>query len=140
MSRTGRTQSPSEDAPKSGGDGKILGVDRNTAIIVAIVLGALILVLIYWRTRPKKESSDPHKHHVINNGCKTDAECPTGKHCKTSSGLCVECLGDGQCDGNENGNRCDTAANKCVQCNSNSDCNEGQECIGHVCSPPPPLV
>lgn len=134
MSRAGRTQSPMDDAPKASGNDKLFGYDRNTMLIIGIIVVGLILVLVWYYTRPKKEE-EPSRRTIINNGCKTDAECPTGKHCKVSSGLCVECTGDSQCDGNENGNICDMASNKCVQCATDGDCQEGQQCINKVCSP-----
>jgi preprotein translocase subunit SecG len=134
MSRVGRSQSASPKDEAGSSDGKILGLDRNTAIIVGIVLVVVVLVVLFWRSRSKKDE-EKNPHHIINNGCKTDAECPTGKHCKVSNGLCVECTGDSQCAENANGTICNPASNKCVQCALNSDCEMGQQCINHVCSP-----
>ena len=134
MSRVGRSQAESPKGEGGGSDGKILGLDRNTAIIVGIVVVAAILIVLFWRSRAKK-AEEKNPHHIINNGCKSDAECPTGKHCKASNGLCVECTGDAHCDGNENGNLCNAATNKCVQCAVDGDCAEGQNCINHMCSP-----
>lgn len=134
MSRPGRTQSPADEAPKSSRDGKLFGYDRNTVMIIGIVVVALILVLIWWSMRPKK-TTEPSKRVIVNNGCKTDAECPTDKHCKASSGLCVGCIADTQCVGNADGTICDMATNKCVECAVSADCQEGQQCINKVCSP-----
>lgn len=133
MSRVGRTQSGDMNDSGNGSDGKLLGLDKNTALIVAIIVIAGILIFLYFRNKKTTTPADP-RHHIVNNGCKSDAECPTGKHCKTSNGLCVDCTGNSQCDGLTP--LCDTASNKCVECNQTSDCQEGQECIGHVCSPP----
>ena len=134
MSRTGRTQTPNQDGSYSLPSDKMFGYDRNTLIIVAIVVVAAILIFLYWYKR-RQTKDEPNHHHIINNGCKTDAECPTGKHCKASNGLCVECTGDAQCAESLAGPLCHMATNKCVECATNMDCSEGQQCIAGVCSP-----
>jgi Cys-rich repeat protein len=136
MSRVGRTQSPSQEGSSEGSDGKIFGLERNTAIIIGIVVLALILILAYYYLRtPAAKSTDPKVHHIPNTKCLTDAECPTGKLCNAATGICVECYEDAQCAESEVGIVCDQSTSKCVECNADTDCLEGQQCIGHVCSP-----
>jgi hypothetical protein len=56
--------------------------------------------------------------------CAADADCKlTGLHCLVMAGqpgVCVECLGDGQCP--STAHRCDPSSNRCVECLTATDC------------------
>lgn len=135
MSQVGRTRSPAQGAePKTPkGNGMYFGLENRTLVLVIIAIVVVVIVgIVIWRRR---QSSEPKKdNHVIKSGCRSDAECPSGKHCRTSTGVCVECTGDEHCAENPNGSHCDVASSSCVACLTTQDCPEGQECMNHTCA------
>src|SRR5690606_17857628 len=64
-------------------------------------------------------------------GCTSDDDC-TDQVCDTNTGLCVDCLGDGDCD---EGETCDMTTNTCTEqgCLGNEDCTGGLVCVGGTC-------
>ena len=60
--------------------------------------------------------------------CQKDADCSAvpGLRCDVASGLCVACLGDGDCAAPSK--RCDSAWRACVACLGDSDCATRQRC------------
>lgn len=60
---------------------------KTEQIVLLVVVIIAILVVIWLVMKPK--ASEP--------GCKSDTDCPNGKHC--NSGTCVECSFDSDCPG-----------------------------------------
>jgi len=56
--------------------------------------------------------------------CTSDVQCsqPT-PYCDTPANVCVQCLGDPNCNNGQNGNRfCNLGSHTCVQCNTSAQC------------------
>jgi len=71
-------------------------------------------------------------------GCTADADCPEGQLC-ADTGVCVECLGDGDCG---RAQRCDSSTLSCVfrdgwgaDCTVHDDCPLGRFCVQGMCMP-----
>lgn len=69
-------------------------------------------------------------------GCSIDDDCgetPATPKCNEEAGVCVACLGAGDCGGSE---VCDTSSNRCVGCVEDNDCvakGTGARCVQQAC-------
>lgn len=64
----------------------------------------------------------------VHTACHNDTDCAdTGEYCNTTTGDCVSCISNAQCNANQ---QCNTTSGQCVglTCSSNSDCNSGSSC------------
>ena len=64
------------------------------------------------------------------------AKNPALPACKTDTGTCVECTGDGNCAGDAGLRVCNTGTNKCVECTSNAHCPANTStsfCVNNSC-------
>lgn len=135
MSQAGRTRRQDVRPSQSRDEESGMSLDLNNRTLwLIVVVAVVVIVLGVWWWRSRKPAEPKHNHHrILNTGCQSDGECPTGKHCKTSTGLCVECTGDAHCSGNPNGSLCNAASNTCVACMTAADCADGQTCANHAC-------
>ncbi len=69
---------------------------------------------------------------VDGGGCRSKSECAAPLTCDTSTGTCVECIGDGDCPA---GKVCDTGAKTCATgCNGGHPCESGKSCCNGTCA------
>ena len=134
MSQTGRTKTPKANAGSDHGkEDRMMGMDKKTMMLVVIAAIVIIIIAIWWWRNRKVTVPEKKGNIVIKTGCLTDGDCATGKHCKGSNGLCVNCTGDSHCSGTPATPVCDTATNGCVGCNTTGECDGGFECVNHTC-------
>lgn len=122
-----------QDIPKA----KRISTGAIIAIIIAIliVIAIIIVVIILLRRRASSSGNgntpNPPAPPVIEELCETSSDCQFPKVCKTSLGLCVECLDDSSCG--TVFTKCRTDTNKCVKCLQNSDCTGPEICSEFKC-------
>jgi len=117
----------SRDPRRSKPPNKGLAVGIVIGVVVLIVIIVVVVILI----RRKKTTATTTKTSVSSKTCTSNANCPAPSVCNTSSGLCVDCLGDSNCSGSTP--KCKTSLNKCVTCLADGDCTTGQTCNNNVC-------
>ncbi len=107
------------------------------------------------------------KSYPTPESCRSNSDCPSNsiaKYCNSATHVCVQCISDSQCSGEEvceNGvckatacktpescksdsdcpsnstaPHCDSAAKRCVQCVTSSHCSAGETCESGVCKAP----
>ncbi len=107
------------------------------------------------------------KSYPTPESCRSNSDCPSNsiaRYCNSATHICVQCISDSQCSGEEvceNGvckanacktpescksdgdcpsnstaPRCDPAAKRCVQCVTSSHCSAGETCESGVCKAP----
>ena len=93
---------------------------------------------------------EPTSHTCVS-ACDDAGACPQGTQCDQARGVCVGCLGDGDCATSSTGQFCDTGNGQCVQCVHDSQCVSprrrcnpaddkcvqclsGADCDDHVCN------
>src|SRR5688500_15926742 len=57
-------------------------------------------------------------------GCGVHASCPAGSVCDPTTGACVECVTDADCEETAATPWCDPATDTCGRCTSDDDCDE----------------
>lgn len=108
--------------PKKKRTGLIIG------IIIGVILLIIIIVVIILLLRRGSNKSTTTK-------CTTNANCSGGTVCDISTGACVTCLSDANCD--DPTPVCNTSTKKCVGCLADTDCTGGLICKNNTCVAPP---
>lgn len=114
---------------------------RRAFIIILIVLMILVIigVLIWAFLRRRALANAPSTGTITGEKCTADSDCVSDRKCKVSTGFCVECLNDDNCDSPIP--FCNTGTNVCVQCNNSGNCPSGTTCNnGNCCTNVPPVI
>lgn len=122
LTRAGRNEM-SQPPPKKSRTGLIILI----VVIIVIILAVGITVgIILWR---RSQTSSSGGTPVTK--CVTSGDCPSGKVCNTSSGICVTCLTDANCSGSTPA----CVNNSCLECATNSHCTDPLEpiCSNNQC-------
>jgi hypothetical protein len=105
-----RTQ---EAPPKKSRTGLIILI---VVIIVILLAVGITVAIILWR---RSQTTDNGGGGGGTTTCSSTSDCPSGKVCNTSSGICVTCLTDANCPTNNPA----CVSNNCVKCATNAQCN-----------------
>tara|TARA_R110002072_G_scaffold45565_4_gene126821 strand:+ start:133260 stop:134426 length:1167 start_codon:yes stop_codon:yes gene_type:complete len=96
---------------------------RRTGLIIGIVVASLliitaivvIIIVVWLRNRSNNSTADGS-----GTACTLSSDCAGDTVCKTSTGLCVDCVTNSQCTGTEG--VCRLSTNTCVECLDNTEC------------------
>lgn len=119
-----KTQEP---PPKKSKTGLIILI---VVIIVVVLAVGITIAIILWR-RSQSSSSGGGGGGGGTIKCSTNTDCPSGKVCNTSTGVCVACVANSDCPSGTP--VCNNGT--CVECTTSANCTDPIQpvCSANVC-------